>query len=250
MINAIIVDDEELAIINLKRLIETKCPQINIAATATSVDKAYDSIVNYKPGIVFLDIEMPPFTGFDLLKKFSDFTFEVIFITAHNKYGIDAVKFSALDYILKPINTTELIVAVEKALIKIKLTRENAELKNLIGYLQNENMKSKHKIAVASLKETRFIFVKEIVRLESNNSYTTITLSNSEKLISTTSMYEYEELLGKYEFIRCHQSHLVNKVYVKSFSKRDGYVILLENGDLVPVSRQNKDIIKKTIASF
>ncbi len=248
MINTILVDDEQQGILNLKNILQKNFPsEISVLGTANSVDEAEKVFFQHKPELIFLDIEMPEKNGFELLKKIKNCDVEVIFVTAFSNYGIDAVKFSALDYILKPIDIEELKNSIQKAKNRIEAKKINQSVQNLVEYLKSENDKSKHKIAISSLKETRFVLVNEILHCESSNSYTTFFLENGEELISTTSLYEYELLLEKYGFIRCHQSHLVNKNFVKSFKKENGNLLLLTNNVEIPVSRQKKDDVKKRL---
>ncbi|MGE6395368.1 LytR/AlgR family response regulator transcription factor [Chryseobacterium scophthalmum] len=245
MIKAIIVDDERNAVENLKLILEKKFPnEIDIVATANGVDQAYDLFLNFFPELIFLDIEMPTKNGFELLKTLNHYDFEVVFVTAFSQYGIDAVKFSALDYVLKPIDFNELNLSIQKAKKRISEKKVNKSLENLVDYLKYENDKSSHKIAISSLKEIRFVAVNEIIRCESSNSYTTIILENREQIVSTTSLFEYQSLLEKYGFIRCHQSHLVNKNFIKSIKKSEGNILLLTNKDEIPMSRDKKKLVK------
>ena len=245
MINALLVDDEKNGIINLQHFLQVYFPNdIAIVGVANSVDEAHQKYVNCKPDLIFLDIEMPRKNGFELLKELSNEDFEVIFVTAYNQYGIDAIKFLALDYILKPIDINDLRVAIQKAKKRIEEKKMNQSLHHLIDYLRNEKDKSMHKIAIASMKETRFVLVSDIVHCESQNSYTIFNLKNGETIIASTSISEYEKMLSHYHFIRCHQSHLVNKIYIKSLMNDEGSFLVLDNGAKIPVSRQKKDFVK------
>ncbi|MCD0478363.1 LytTR family DNA-binding domain-containing protein [Chryseobacterium sp. LC2016-29] len=245
MIKAIIVDDEKNAVENLRLILEKKfLNEIEIVATANGVDQAYDLFLKFFPELIFLDIEMPTKNGFELLKILNHYDFEVVFVTAFSQYGIDAVKFSALDYVLKPIDFNELNLSIQKAKKRISEKKVNKSLENLIDYLKHENDKSNHKIAISSLKEIHFIAVNGIIRCESSNSYTTIILENQEQIVSTTSLFEYQSLLEKYGFIRCHQSHLVNKNFIKSIKKSEGNILLLTNKDEIPMSRDKKKLVK------
>ncbi|KQS93306.1 hypothetical protein ASG21_08040 [Chryseobacterium sp. Leaf394] len=242
---AIIVDDEKNAVENLKLILEKKFPnEVAIFATANSADQAYDVFLRYSPDLIFLDIEMPVKNGFELLKTLGHYDFEVIFVTAFSQYGINAVKFSALDYVLKPIDFNELEIAVQKAKKRIAEKKVNSSLENLVEYLKHENDKSNHKIAISSLKEIHFVAVNEIIRCESSNSYTTIVIENQEQIVSSTSLFEYQSLLEKYGFIRCHQSHLVNKNFIKSIKKSEGNILLLTNKDEIPMSRDKRKLVK------
>ena len=152
-----------------------------------------------------------------------------------------------MDYLLKPIKIEELQAAVNKAAEKYGQKKQNAQLQNLMALLQQKDKKEEQRIALPSAKEIRFVQVAHIVRCESTNNYTTFYLTNSEKILVSKPIYEYEELLNEWGFLRCHQSHLVNKKYIKSWLKKDGDVLLLEDGSEVPVSRQKKEIVKKML---
>ena len=244
MINAVIIDDEQNNIDNLSILLKQNCPQVTLVATAKSALEGENIILQYSPDLVFLDIQMPEGSGFDLLKSLNNYSFEIIFVTAYDQYGIQAVKFAAIDYLLKPINIEELKLAVQKVIHKSALKKQNLQLENLIQLIQQKNQKEFHRIALQSTKETRFVETEKIIRCESANNYTTFFLSTGEKIMTSKPIFEYEEILHDYEFIRCHQSHLVNKRFIKSWIKEDGGYLLLDDLSQIPVSRQKKDYIK------
>ena len=250
MIKAVIIDDEPNNIDNLNRLLKKYCHEVFIAATALNATDGENIIAEYKPELIFLDIQMPGKSGFDLLQSLPEHFFEIIFVTAFDKYGIQAVKFSAIDYLLKPINTDELQAAVNKAYIKIQQKKHNVQLENLIQFLQNQQQKEEHKIALPTLKETRFINPKQIIRCESSNNYTTFFLNTRETILVSKPIYEYDELLSDYSFIRCHQSHLVNKNFIRSFIKEDSGYLLLDDNTQIPVSRSKKQIITDALAKI
>lgn len=245
MIRALIIDDEKNNIDNLKSLLQKHCPQVAVAATAMNADDGQTIILKHKPDLVFLDIQMPDKNGFDLLKSLPRYDFEIIFVTAYDKYGIQAVKFAAIDYLLKPVNVAELIHAVSKAIDKNKEKKQNRQLENLVRLLQQQ--KEDHRIALPSARETRFVFPYEIIHCKSYNSYTLFHFENGEQLMVSYPIFEYEALLKDYGFIRCHQSHLVNKKYVKSWVKEDGNYLVLSDGTQIPVSRQKKEGVKEAL---
>lgn len=247
MIRGIIIDDEPNNITNLHRLLEKYCPEVSIIGTSTDPNEGIKLIKNNQPDLVFLDIHMPEKDGFQVLQDLDSYDFEVIFVTAFNQYGIQAIKFSAIDYLLKPINIDELKIAVVKASDRLKYKNQNLQLQNLLHHLKVNNNNSDHRIAISSLKEIRFISVKNIVRCESQNSYTLFFTNEAETIISTVPLYEYDEMLTVYGFLRCHQSHLVNKKFVKSLLKEDGYTLLLYDQIRIPVSRNKKDLVKKAL---
>jgi two-component system LytT family response regulator len=244
MVTGIIIDDEENNILNLQLLLQKHCGGITIVATATNADDGINIIKQHKPDVVFLDIQMPGKNGFQLLQALPQLDFEIIFITAYDQYGIQAVKFAALDYLLKPIKVEELQYAVQKAIEKSMMKKQNMHLQHFITLLQQNNSKEEQRIALPSAKETRFVQTQHIVHCESQNSYTLFFLSNKEKILVSKPIYEYEELLAAYGFIRCHQSHLVNKKFIKSWVKTDGDYLLLEDGTQLPIARQKKAAIK------
>jgi len=244
MIHAVIIDDEQNNIDNLSILLKQHCPQVNVVSTAKSASEGENIILIHAPDLVFLDIQMPERSGFDLLKSLNNYSFEIIFVTAYDQYGIQAVKFAAIDYILKPINIEELKLAVQKVIQKSALKKQNLQLDNLIKLLKQKHQKEFHRIALQSTKETRFVETDKIIRCESANNYTTFFLITGEKIVTSKPIFEYEEILQDYEFIRCHQSHLVNKRFIKSWVKEDGGYLLLDDQSQIPVSRQKKEYIK------
>lgn len=247
MITTVIIDDEQNNIDNLKALLQKHCTNITIVASALNADDGKEIILQQKPDLVFLDIQMPVTSGFDLLKSFSSFLFEIIFVTAYDQYALQAIKFSAVDYILKPIKVNDLKNAVEKAMERIAAKKQNKHLENLLSLLQNQFRKEEHRIALPALKETRFILTDFIIRCQSANNYTTFYLENKEKLIVSKPIYEYEEILAAYGFLRCHQSHLVNKKFIRSWVKTDGGYLLLEDGSQIPVSKTKREWLKQLL---
>ena len=246
-IEAVIIDDEQKNILNVSELLRQHCHGVHITSTALNADEGQRIILTHKPDIIFLDIQMPGKNGFDLLRSLSKYSFEVIFITAYDQYGMQAVKFSAVDYLLKPIDSGELKLAVEKASERIYNKKQNLKLDNLISMLKKEHAKEEHLIALSTVKEIRFINPQQIIHCESTNNYTTFFLNNGEKLLVSKPIYEYEEMLYDYGFIRCHQSHLVNRKFIKSMIKGDGgYLVLFDNTE-VPVSKMKKENVKQAL---
>lgn len=243
---AVLIDDEISNLENLRTLLEKHCPQVTIITTAKSVSDAVDAIEKHLPDLVFLDIQMGKQTGFDVLKQLPSRNFEVIFVTAYDQYGIQAVKFAALDYLLKPIDIEELKHAVNKAEHKLARQIQNLQLDFLLQQLKKPET-SISKIAIPMQGEIRYIALSEITRCEADNTYTHFFLSNGEKILVSKSLKEYADLLRPYGFLRTHQSHLVNPKYVKSWLKEDGGVLLLLSGEKIPISKPNKDTVKQAL---
>lgn len=242
-INAILIDDEPGNNENLTNLLKKHCPQVFVLATATQVPQAIRLVEDLKPDLLFLDIQMGKENGFDLLKSLKRRDFEVIFITAYDQYGILAVKFSALDYLLKPVDIDELVAAVRKSEERIMHRQSSSQLDALMDYLKQKDPK-KSKIALPQHKEIRFVPVTDIVRCEASNTYTMVYLQNGEKILVSKLLKEYDRLLQPCGFIRSHQSHLVNPDYVKSWHKEDGGTLLMKDNHKIPVSRPRREKVR------
>src|SRR5690606_23596037 len=218
---AVLIDDEIFNLENLRTLLEKHCPQVTIIATVRNVSDAVHAIEKYLPDLVFLDIQLGEQTGFDILKKLPRRNFEVIFVTAYDQYGIQAVKFAALDYLLKPIDIEELMNAVNKAEHKLATQIQTSQLDFLLQQLKKPETKLS-KIALQMQSEIRYVALSEIIRCEADNTYTHFFLSSDEKIVVSKSLKEYADLLIPNGFLRTHQSHLVNPKYIKSWLKEDG----------------------------
>ncbi|SEM83630.1 two component transcriptional regulator, LytTR family [Mucilaginibacter gossypiicola] len=246
MIRTILVDDEVSNIENLHLLLSRHCPQVQVIGTALNNAAAVQLIEQYQPNLVFLDIQLNGETGLQLLSMVNSRSFEVIFVTAYDQYGIQAVKLAALDYLLKPVDIDELVAAVAKAELKFKERKNNLQLDFLIECLRKDQ-KCAAKIALQQQSETRYVPLTDIIRCQADNTYTFFYLETGERLLVSKGLKEYADILPGDSFLRTHQSHLVNKHFVKSWLKEDGGVLLLTNGDKIPVSRPNREKIKSTL---
>ena len=247
MIRAVIVDDERNNIDTIAGMLLKYNMPVNIVGVATNADEGIEQILATEPDLLFLDIQMPGKDGFDLLRALPHSQFEIIFVTAFDQYGISAVKFSAIDYLLKPLDPNELQEAINKVTAKVKNKRENVQLQNLMELIRDKDAKKEHKLALASTKEIRFVPTGEIIRCESSNAYTEFFLVNGESIVVSRPIFEYEELLIGYDFIRCHQSHLVNMKFIKSLIKEDAGYLLLQNDTRIPLSRSKKENVLKAL---
>jgi two-component system LytT family response regulator len=250
MTKAVIIDDEQNNVDNLHEILKTYCQDIRIVGIALDAASGKKIINDLQPDIDFLDIQMPKQNGFDMLKALNHYDFEIIFVTAYDQYAIQAMKFAAVDYILKPILIEELKSAVDRAIKRCQLKKHNQQLENLIELIQRRQFKEEHRIALPGIKETRFVKTNEIIHCESSNNYTTFYLLNNEKLVVSKPIYEYDDILTGYGFIRCHQSHLVNKQFIKSWLKEFGDALLLTDGAEIPVSRNKREFVKLAMESF
>lgn len=247
---AILIDDELHNLTNLQVLLNTYCPQVEVCALAQSAEQGKKAVKTYLPDLIFLDIQMPEQDGFAFLGSLDYYNFEVIFVTAYDQYAIQAMRFSAVDYLLKPINIKELVDAVNRAFKQNQLKSQHKQIEYLMDWFKVQSQKEEQRIALSTVEETRFAKVSEIIRCESSNNYTTFFLSDNSKLLVSKPIYEYDELLSNYGFIRCHQSHLVNKAYIKSWLKEYGDFLLLNDGMQIPISRGKKQLVKDTLRIF
>ncbi len=246
---AVLIDDEISNIENLQTLLARHCPQIDVVCTAQNVIDGVNSIGKYIPNLVFLDIQIGDQTGFDVLKQIPNRNFEVIFVTAYDHYGIQAVKFAALDYLLKPIDIEELKEAVYKVEQKVALKSQTSQLDFLIQQLKKLEI-GISKIALQMQSEVRYVSLSEIIHCEADNTYTHFFLENGEKLLVSKSLKEYADLLKPNGFLRTHQSHLVNPKYIKSWLKEDGGILLLFTGKKIPISKPNREIVKQALLNI
>lgn len=246
ILRCLLIDDEEKSRANLRQLLKEYCPQVEVIAEAESATEALKLITNLKPDLLFLDIEMGEISGFDLLKSLNDRQdFEVIFVTAFDRYAIQAIKACAIDYLLKPINILELSSSVEKASKQISPVKENRRLKELISNI--DRGADEQRIAVPLADKIEFITINNIIRLEAEGNYTHIYLVNDKKYLICKTLKEYQELLEGYQFIRTHQSHLVNLHKITAYVKTEGGYIAMEDGSQIPISRLKREEVLKKI---
>lgn len=240
MINSIIVDDEQHSIDRLTNLLKETGPEIKLTGAFKSLEEGVKAIKDLKPELVFLDVQLRDRTGFDLLQQVEEVNFEVIFTTAYEKYAVKAFKFSAIDYLLKPVDRNELRQALDKLKNKLSNNELSAKLDTLFYNLKNSQGISR-KINVPTMQGLVFLEVSEIIRCESAINYTNIFLKDGQKIIVAKSLKEFEELLTDLNFYRVHNSHLVNLSYVKSYTKGKGGSISLADGTEIDVSSRRKE---------
>ena len=237
------VDDEQSAIDSLYAMIKLYCPSLDIIGSAISVRDAALFLNSHKVDILFLDIKMQNETGFDLLKQLGHYHFHLIFVTAYDEYGILAIKFSASDYLLKPINPAELIAAVHK--VNTQKHNHNEQLLMLLQSHEQQKNNRQKRIALADQSKIKYVLISDIICCKAENSYTIFYLINSKtNVIVSKPISDYENLLQPYGFIRVHQSWLVNTTKMDIFKKEDGGYLIMEGKIEVPVSRQRRHLIK------
>lgn len=240
MLRAIVIDDIETIRKKNSAVIKANCPNISIIGQADSVASGIALIQQLTPDIVFLDVEMPDGTGFDMLQKLKPIRFKVIFITGYEDFAIKAFRFSAIDYLLKPLNADDLIEAVKKAEDSLGKEVFDVKLNNLFANL--ERPKNLQKLVLKTADKIYSVNIQDIVNCESDKNYTTFNLINAPKLIVSTNLKEYETLLTPYNFFRTHQSHLINMAYFDHFVKSDGgNKVVMKNKTAIPLSVRKKE---------
>lgn len=247
MIRTVIIDDEQHCTTRLAKLIAASCPQLQIAGTANNIRDGIHSIKTLKPALLFLDIQIGDQTGFDLLNALKEIDFDIIFTTAYEQYAIKAFKFSALDYLLKPIDTDELVQAVEKVVQKSWKEETAKKLDALMENMQAINDLSK-KIAIPTASGILFVPVCEIMRCEAKINYTEIFLTGNRKFTVSRTLKDFESLLSEQHFYRIHSAHLVNLNFIKSYKRGKGGTVVLDDQTELEVSTRRKDSFLKKLS--
>lgn len=242
---AIIVDDESAVRNSIRSLITANFNDIQIIATAGNVAEGVEALNREKPDLLFLDVEMPDGNGFDLLKKISPVNFRVIFVTGHQEYALDAIKVSALDYVLKPIDTDELCRAVEKARALINYEEQQLKLQALSENLQSR--KKLKRIILSTADHLQLVSVSDIIRAEADSNYTMFWLSGGRRILVSRTIKEFDILLSNSGMMRVHQSHMVNLSHIDRFIKKDGGYLQMKEGTKIPVSPNLKKQVLKAI---
>jgi two-component system LytT family response regulator len=233
----ILVDDELVANESLELIIKEYLPEVEIIGTARSADEARKLITYHKPDLVFLDIEMPGEDGFDFLKSQNKIDFHIIFVTAYNQYAIEAFKFSAIDYLLKPVKIPELIDAVNRAKDIIKL-RQIPDFRTLIENIQSQKPV---KIVLNTTESREYVNIADIIHIEGDVNYSKFYLTEKRVIMVSKTLKVYEDMLSGHGFYRTHKSSLVNLKYVKRILTREGLSIEMTDGSLAMLSRHTKD---------
>jgi two-component system LytT family response regulator len=241
MIKAMIVDDKTAAIELMRWLIKEHCPEITSVVSATSVAESLPLIHNFKPDILFLDIQMPQETGFDLLAKVRQWNFEVIFTTAYNEFAIQAIRFSALDYLLKPVDP----VALQQALERYKARRVYAQGGETLyrNFIQNITADTNRplRLALPGMSDIQYVQLMDIIHLQAESNYTKLYFTKGKSFLSSKTLLEYEKTLEESGFVRVHKSHMVNVMHITNYDKQG--MITLSDGTEVEVSRRKRSTV-------
>ena len=239
VLRAILIDDELSSLKNLRQKLEEFCKPVQVVAMAQKPEEALFLIRHHKPDVLFLDIEMPKMSGFEILEELGDYAAEIVFVTAYNQYAIDAIRISAFDYLVKPVAIDDLQKAVNRLMLsRASKTRERLHvLKDGLSEPRSQD----NKIAVPTNDGLEFLLISDIIRIESVSYYSKLFLVNGQVMLVTRLLKDFEELLAPYRFFRVHNSHLVNLRYISKFSRSEGGQVVMENGDVVDVSRRRRE---------
>lgn len=246
MLNALIVDDEEACCEVLELLLRKHCPEVVVMASCRSVADALQALQTYKISLVFLDIEMPHANGFELLQRLPSIDFDFIFTTSYDQYAIKAIRYSALDYLLKPVDREELQAAVHKA-VQRQHPPERHQLDALLERLQKPQ---KRQLALPTMEGLQMVGVEAIISCSAKSNYTLLHFKDGQKLVVSKTLKEIEAVLTPHQFLRVHHSHLVNLAEVKKYLRGEGGLLLMSDGSAVDVSRSRKDAVLAALQTF
>ena len=248
---AIIVDDEPDGIRTLKKLLELNCPEVEIIATCSDSISARQKLQSIHPDLVFLDIQMPGKSGFDMLSELSERDFEVIFVTAYNQYILQALQFSAVDYLMKPVDEDKLVEAIQRVKKRLKKDKSAENTETLLHNIDKATSPMDMRLCLPTLKGFSILKLEEIVYCEAERSYTIFHLVNNKRITISKPLFVYDGLLEGTSFFRVHKSFLINLLHAKEYIRGDGGVVIMSNGAEIEVSRRKKDqFLAKVKESF
>ena len=248
MIKAIIVDDEPYCCEALATLLERYCPEVKVADICYSGEAAIAAIKEQKPQLLFLDIEMPQMNGFELLEKLPEINFELIFTTSYDQYAIRAIHFSALDYLLKPVDREELQKAVQKTISRLSSPLPQ-QLEILLQKINHSSV-AVQKIALPTMEGLQMVALDSIISCGSDSNYTVFFLKGKQKIIVSRTLKDVEEMLNEHSFFRVHHSYIVNMNEINKYIKGEGGYLIMSDGSSVDVSRSKKEFLLKRLLPY
>ncbi len=249
MIRCILIDDEADSLEVMEMLLKTHCPQVQIAAICHSAEQGISAINHYRPDVVFLDVEMPNMNGFDMLEKFDKLFFDVVFVTAYHQFAIRAFRYSALNYLLKPVDADDLKETIRR--IETSRTpplKEQMEL--LLQSVHNRESQTITRIALTTSYGMLFADTKDIIYCESDNNYTHVKMAGGNKILVSKTMKEIDETLAGPDFYRIHNSYLINLNHIKKFVRGEGGYVMMDDDTMVSISRTKKQAFLELFSKF
>ena len=249
MIRCILIDDESNSLEMMEWLLTTYCPQVKIEAMCNTASKGIEAINEYKPDLVFLDIEMPHMNGFDMLETFDELFFEVVFITAYQQFAIKAFRYSALNYLLKPVDPDDLVKTIEK-IEKKKMPLLKEQIQLLMQQIHGHEKQTVQKIALTTSDGMLFVSTSDIIFCESDSNYTWVNLTDGRKILISKPMREIDETLSGPDFYRIHNSFLINLNHIKKYVRGEGGYVIMANDSHVSISRTKKQEFVDLFSKF
>ncbi len=246
MINAVIVDDEPRSVSALQAILKNYHPQVNVLSTANNITRGQEIIQALKPQLVFLDIEMPDGTGFDLLGKLAPIEFDVIFITAYDQYAVNAFRYASLDYLLKPVDMALLSEAIARAQVRVDEKQHAENYKLLLENLQKKRAEDQH-ISVTDGNAQQLVKINDIMYCTADGSYTWMHLASGKKYLSSRSMKEFEEMLPNHIFCRIHHGHIINVQYAEKLLRGRGGSVIMKDGTELEIAVRRKEAAMKML---
>ena len=247
-LKAVIIDDEKDCCETIAELLQTFCPDVEVSGIYHNGVDALTAILHQQPDLVFLDVEMPKMNGFEMLEQLPQVNFDIIFTTSYDQYALKAIRFSAIDYLLKPIDRNELQKAVQK--INQRSQRTISKQVEILMQRIHQPARSISKIALPTMEGLQMIPVESIISCESDGNYTTLLLKNNKKLIVSTPIKEIEEMLEDHSFVRVHRSYLVNLNEVEKYVRGEGGYLIMSDGSSVDVSRNKKELLLRKLSPY
>ena len=249
-IKTILVDDEPRGLTSLQKLLQMNCADVEIISCCSSALEAKEKIEQLKPHLIFLDIAMPEKNGFELLTEMPEINFEIIFVTAYNNYMTQAFHFSAVDYLLKPVDDDLLVEAVKRVVKRIEEKTGGQHIETFLHNIQHKAGSKKMKLCIPSLKGFQVVEIHDIVYCEASSNYTNFYFTNRASICASKPIHEYEDLLEDCNFVRIHKSFMVNLEHVKEYIRGEGGSVILSNGREVEVSRRKKDLLMTRMKEY
>jgi len=247
---AILIDDEPDGIRTLKKMLELNCPEVEIAATCTNVITAQRELEDNLPDVIFLDVRMPGKNGLDMLAELTETNFEVIFVTAHNEYMLQALQFSAVDYLMKPVDEDRLVEAVQRVKKRLRQKKTADPAATLLHNISKTGVPMEMKLCLPTQRGFTIVKIEEILYCEAQRSYTVFRLTNNKPIIISRPLFDYDRLLTDTVFLRVHKSFLINLMHVKEYMRGDGGSVIMSNGTEIEVSRRKKELFLTKIKEF
>lgn len=246
MIRAVIIDDEKPARDALAEMLSLFCQETELIGEADGLQSGIELVQTLKPDLIFLDVEMPDGTGLDLVKEIEDINSQIVFVTGHNDYAVQAFRLSAVDYLMKPILPDQLIEAVNKVRMTVHQQVQYTTMMDNMNLLSNQE----RKVVLKDADSLYIIKIKQILRCQADGGYTHFFLHDKKQITTSVNLKEYEKMFGDYGFIRCHHSHLVNTQHIIRFDKADGGQAIMSDQSVVPVSFRKKEKLIRSLQSL